>query len=270
VKNDATCGWEVASYKGRGIGDINNVSRCLATIAQNGGVINKSCGLHVHAEVIDYNEKDIARVVASWMRIEYIISQIVPKWRTNNIYCRMLREKHAKKLCKKNDQSYWGDWDFYFNITPSSYFDGIEERRVSLNICNYRKSRIKPDFDRFTIELRLPEMTSSADDIRNWIKLFLVFTENAIKFPVPGNMKSVSLPKALAIIGLHPFPGKGFILSEGLFRIKEWFLHRILKYSSDIKLCYEAVTMLNNMWFPLREYTFDERTGKYNLGRGNV
>jgi hypothetical protein len=39
---------------------------------------------------------------------------------------------------------------------------------------------------------------------------------------------------------------------------KEWFLHRVLKYSRVKKLCQEAVDELNAMWGPQKAFELSE------------
>jgi len=260
VKSDSSCGWEVASYKGSGVADLNNIAGCLETVASQGGLINSDCGLHVHVDVSDFTEGDIARIAAHWMRIEPVVFTAVPKHRVSNVYCKMLRRRYICKIGKS--PAVWKDTDFYQKVKPHDY-NCKRDRRVSLNICNFVKSVVEPEFNRKTVELRLPEMSPKAEDVKNWVKFFVTFVENAVKIPIPGDMSSVGLPKALCIMGLRAVEGEGLILSEGLFRTKEWFLYRILKHAKNKKLCGDAITMLNNMWCPLRKYCLDKRSGVF-------
>lgn len=252
VKTDATCGWEVASYKGRGFKDLDNISKCLSLVASAGAKITSHCGLHIHADVSDLSETQVAKIGANWIKIEPILFSIVPSHRSSNIYCKNLRRKFLRKKESKSLK----DKDFYDFVVRPFDFSSKRERRVALNFCNYEESRVYSDFNRSTIELRLPEMTSNSEDIKSWVRLFLTFLENSSQSSFPSNLDIVNLPDALEIMGLHKVNG-GLILSNGLFNTKEWFLLRILKFSKNQKLCMDAVTMLNNMWFPLRKYQFD-------------
>ncbi len=260
VKTDSTCGWEVASYKGRGVADLVNISSCFEAVAAQGGYINSDCGLHIHVDVSDFTECEVARVVAHWIRIEPVVFSIVPKSRKENIYCKRLRRKFIRCIGKRT--SPWKESDFYQKVKPFDY-ESKKERRVSLNICNFEKSLVEQDFDRKTLELRLPEMTSKGDDIKNWIRFFVTFVENTSKISIPCDMSSVGLSKTLYLAGLHAGDGEGLLLSDGLFRTKEWFLYRVLKYAKNKKLCTDAITMLNSMWYPLRKYQLDKRSGVF-------
>jgi hypothetical protein len=260
VKTDSTCGWEVASYKGSGIADLTNISGCLEAVAMSGGFITSKCGLHVHTDVSDFSEGEVARVVAHWMRAEPVIFAAVPKHRKRNVFCKMLRRRYIKKIGKVSTP--WKDADFYQKVKPYDY-DSKRDRRVSLNICNFEKSMVEPEFNRKTLELRLPEMTSEADDIKNWVRFFVTFVENTRKIPIPCDMSSVSASKVLYLAGLHAADGEALILSDGLFRTKEWFLYRLLKYAENKKLCGDAITMLNSMWHPLRKYSIDKKSGVF-------
>lgn len=261
VKTDSTCGWEVASYKGSGIKDINNISSCLNTIAMHGAVINVDCGLHIHAEVADLNDNDVAKIAAYWIKIEPILFSSVPKYRVDNIYCKSLRRKYLAKL----NFSLFREVDFYNLVVKPLNFNGKKDRRVTLNFCNYEKSKHLSEFvKRRTIELRLPEMSSDFDNISNWVKFFLNFIDNVIKLPFPSNVDVFNLSNALDVVGLHSSKDV-LILNDNLFGTKEWFLRRILRYSKDNKLCDDAITMLNDMWNPLRKYRFDKRTRELTI-----
>lgn len=254
VKTDSTCGWEVASYKGKGFKDLNNISSCLAAVAFNGAKITFDCGLHIHADVSDLNEAQVARIAAYWMKIEPILFSSVPPHRSNNIYCKAQRRRCLRKIGTKN----WKDDEFYHYVVRPFDFDNKKERRVALNFCNYEKTRARLDFDRKTVELRLPEMTPDAECIKHWVRFFLIFIENTSRLSFPSNLGVANLFSALSIMGLHSNEG-ALILSDALFRTKEWLLCRILRFSKNQKLRGDAITMLNSMWYPLRKYHFDRR-----------
>jgi hypothetical protein len=203
--------------------------------------------LHVHVDVNDFSEEDVAKVVAFWMLIEPVLFSCVPKHRSRSIFCKMLRRRHLKNISSKDA------FGFYQNIKPFDY-NSNRDRRVSLNICNFERSLSEPGFKRKTLEFRLPEMSPSADEIRNWVRFFVIFVENTKELPMPIDMSGADLFNTLRIVGLHPYGGEGLILSDGLFRTKEWFLYRILKYATSKKLRVDAITMLNDMWYPLRQF----------------
>jgi hypothetical protein len=252
VKTDSTCGWEVASYKGSGIYDLSNIGMCIEAVGDLGGVIDNTCGFHVHVDVSDFSEEEIAKTIAYWIKIESVVLNSVPLHRAKNKYCKPLRRMFSmKKLSSCSDAR-----DFYCKVKPPHL--GNRYRRVTLNICNYVRSCEEKDFARKTLELRLPEATVRAYDIKNWVKFFILFIENTKEMPMPKSCDMVDINETMCILGLHRNEG-ALILSNALFSTKEWFLSRVMKRSRSKKLSRGAINMLNNMWFPLRKYHLDKR-----------
>lgn len=252
VKTDSTCGWEVASYKGSGVYDLRNIARCIEAVGNEGGKVDENCGLHIHCDVSDFSEEEVAKSVAYWMKIESILLNSVPSHRVSNRFCKSLRRMYPMRKFK----IFPAAKDFYEEIKPYEFKN--RQRRVTYNICNYVKSLEDEDFNRKTVELRLPEATVKGVDVKNWVRLFVTFVENVRNMPMPGSCSMSNIVEAMCILGLHQVSG-ALILSKALFSTKEWFLHRVLAHSRSKKLCRGAINMLNNMWFPLRKYHLDKK-----------
>lgn len=249
VKEDSSCGWEVASYKCKGIADLLNIAKVAQAIKDHGGVINVRCGLHIHVEVKDFSPEQIATLVAYWMKIEPVIKEALPPHRLSNKYCQLLRE-HYSQYANKSDLSSKEFWD---TIRPDSYGDA--RRRVALNIVNYTRAYDYGDNSRKTVELRLPEGTLSAYEVKNWVRFFVRFVSFCRKQNFPRNtVTATNLIDALQILGLHGREDSFFLLSKGMRTTKEWFLYRIMQYSHNKYLSKQAVGVLNFMWNPLKSY----------------
>ena len=48
--------------------------------------INRNCGLHVHVNVEDFTLKDMAILLAYWMKIENTLSFAIPSWRVDGAF----------------------------------------------------------------------------------------------------------------------------------------------------------------------------------------
>jgi hypothetical protein len=213
--------------------------------------VSDRCGFHVHVEVNDFDEYQVAKLVAIWMKIEKVIMNMVPKHRVNNKFCRLLNEynKSYKNKSVVDIESFWK------TIRPRENRNYNIQRRVALNIYNYIE-----DYYRQTVEFRFPEGTIESYDVVNWIRLFVHFVNyNKQTYVVDTN--SVNLSVALQLLGLS---NNNFILSSGLRDTKEWFLHRILKYGSKI-LCRQAILELNKMWNPIRYYELAKDCSFYSV-----
>lgn len=105
------------------------VNKCCEVIKQCNGVINHTCGLHVH---IDMRNRDYNKVYNNLFHIQSLMFATQPKSRHKNKYCRKLPR----------------------------LFKGNAGRYYSINKMSYEKHR--------TIEVRLHEGTLSAKDILMW------------------------------------------------------------------------------------------------------
>jgi hypothetical protein len=240
VKFDRSCGdvkgrggWEVASYKAAGFEDINNIGRVTKALKECGAKVNDNCGYHIHVEIKDFTINCAATLVAYWVKIEPVICEMLPKHRRNNPYCRLLGNGfYDKKIY---------DTKLFWDTIKPRRFDN-NDRRVSLNMCNYLQDMPQ----RKTVELRMPECNLDSKDVKNWIRFFVNFVDVVKNKPFPADLSSCNVYDVMKIAGFHsdnPF----YILSKGMRETKIWFMRRLLEFSSNKKIREEAVKFLNGL-----------------------
>lgn len=242
VKFDRSCGdvkniggWEVASYISKGYKDVENIGKVTEALNKGGVKVNNNCGLHIHGEIADFNNLQVATLVANWVKIEPILSEMVPKHRFSNKYCKLLTKKHK--------------FDYYKTYKPEEFWNLVRPanstnlyRRTSLNMCNYLFS----GGDRRTAELRLPECVLSGREVKNWIRFFLTFIENCKNKSFPGTVYPAGLHDMVSLCGFHnedPF----YLLSRAMLDTKIWIMERILRHSTKKKLRTLAQNFINKI-----------------------
>jgi hypothetical protein len=275
IKDDATCGLkgrngpkgvEIASFIGNGISDIEHISFVSSKLNEIGCKTNHNCGLHVHAEVSDLTMNQVAVIVAHWIKIERLISMILPIRRYQSEHCKFMFapscEDNVFGLCRKKKYTCH---DFLEAVSPKnlSYFDN-DDRRYNLNLVNLVRAVKDNSPNRRTIELRWPEGTLDPLDIRCWVKIFLLFIDNCKDKKMPRNLEHCGLVEGLQMFGLNHPKDTFIIMSESIHETKTWFLERILNYKDDavefyksgdfLKISDEARSILNKMWSPVRIY----------------
>lgn len=271
IKRDGSCsdkdytyGFEVTSYVGSGIADIENIQKVVTALGKLGVKPNSNCSVHVHTEVNDFNPDKLSALVAYWMRMEAIIGEMVPAGRITGIFAKLLTTHH-KWFSEKKQFDAAGFCRLIMPMPAHGEFHGWRDRdrRLALNITNYAHvyhnmadyRRNKANY-RKTVELRLPEGSMDARTVGNWVKFMLQFVQCCKKLPFPEQLKSYSLEEVLMLLKLHA-PDHMLILSRGLWNLKVWILERILKHSRDLKLRKEALTMLNYISQPYKTYDLD-------------
>jgi hypothetical protein len=248
VKFDRTCGplgkkldygWEIASYIGSGVEDVNHISR-LARFLQNAGAeVNLNCGLHVHVEVKDFNDYKMGVLLSRWLKIENFLLMACHPSRTNNQYCMPIRRKIGRnyKWYSCNDpEAVWNTLCPYDLSVHNNY-----DKRVTLNTIGFATATINPFFTRNTVELRLPECLLDELHVKNWIRLIVNFVETSHKTKIgPQDIKpAINIQEALTFLGLSG-EEEFLFLCPDLISTKIWFLRKIIQNSQNQKIINQA------------------------------
>lgn len=255
IKRDSSCGYEVASYKGSGYADILNISNVADVMERNGCQVTKRCGLHIHADISDFDTSMVGVLLAYWVKIESIVLQACPKHRRHNRYCRNMRNKFSVDYRELNSAR-----GVYELMRPQYTRDHDNpDKRVTLNIIPYVISLNDVLFKKSTAEIRMPEGTLSKRNVQNWTKFYIQFIDCVKNKDFPSNMDSCNLVETLQLLD---FLGKGnsfYILGKELYETKKWFLQRIVEFTEHKNLYCEAIEMLNEISRPLENYPRVER-----------
>lgn len=280
VKDDATCGRngrhgpkgvEIASFVGRGLNDLNHISQTATHLSSIGCKTNPNCGLHIHADVCDLNVNQVSVITAHWIKLEFVISLLLPIRRMQNEYCKFIFSPFSDVTTKNNltirrDYKYRVE-DFWQKIVPSNLniYDN-NERRYNLNLVNFARAVEINSDHRKTLELRWPEGTLDSIEISNWVVFFLNLIEACKDKTMPNNLQPYSLQELLELLGIRQKKNKFVILGKMLHDMKTWICERIIKNDVDSSQFYahfstigfqqdcvcEAKKILEQMWSPIK------------------
>jgi len=244
VKFDRTCGplgkkidhgWEIASYIGSNIEDVNHISRLARFLKNAGAEVNLNCALHVHVEVKDFNEHKMGILLSMWLKIENFLLMACHPSRFNNQYCMPIRRKLGR--C-----SNWYDPEcpeqVWKNLRPCNLnIHNNHDKRETLNTVGFATATCNPFFTRNTVELRLPECMLDEFHVKNWIRLIVNFVEcSNKKMSAPKDLKPAkNIKEALNYLGLSG-EEEFLILCPDLVSTKAWFLRKIIKNSQSKKI----------------------------------
>ena len=256
VKPDSSCGdlgnkskdgggYEVVSAVGKGVRHLKRVESVAQALLVGGAVTNQHCGFHCHVEIKDFTQSQAAILLAYWCKIESIISHMVPSHRLKTHHCKLFT-RNKKKFPNVKKAKCWEDfWDVMQlrNL-------GADAKRTSLTLVNWQRTNSSSDswhsFDRPTAELRLPEGSVIAHDLKNWTRLFIHFVETASTRFFPGNVNASSFDETLEILGLRHRDSFA-ILSPGLYETKVWLLQRLYQYARSTSLKLQVRRHWQNM-----------------------
>lgn len=240
VKTDCTCGadgnggWEVASFVGKTHKDIVHIGQVASALKDSGAKVNNYCGLHVHVEICDFTKKDIGVLMAYWIKIEKILRLVVSKKRTFD-YCHLIEQETNWKDIGHYTGKYYSPEELCEEYLPQDRYETSEFRYRVINITNYYKGLRNKNYKRKTVEYRLPEGTLEENDVVNWIRLYVNFTNTIKKRQMPTNIEDASLKDAMSYLGLYHENDKFYIFSPALNKTRIWFLKRIINRLDSTK-----------------------------------
>jgi hypothetical protein len=240
IKPDSSCGqtgnrsdgggYEVVSAVGHGIKHLEGIATVTTALKNKLAEVNKHCGLHCQVEIKDFSDKQAATLLAYWCRIEPLVADMVPQHRVRSNHCKLFTKDHKKWPIAKAQKS---ASDFWTVMRLRKL--GASSKRNTITLVNYQRTNSASMdwewFKRPTVELRLPESSLDAYNVKNWSRFFIHFVESCAKRPYPSTLSTATLEEFLQIVGLKSESDCCTVLSPGLFETKCWLLYRIAKYS---------------------------------------
>jgi len=239
IKDDATCGIfgrrgpkgvEVASYIANGLQDIDHIATVARFLSLSGCRVNDNCGLHIHAEIKDFDVRSAGILLAYWLKLENWIENLLPKRRRKNKYCKKLSDT---KVFDRNQ--YWDPQDLFVFFAPTNLntYEN-EDRRVNLNFVNFVKSIVTGNNLRKTLELRCPEGTLDYREIKFWLYFYLNFLDYCKDKQMPDDLKEIKkIDEVLYVLGLSHNKETFYIFGQILHETRIWFLKRLIQYGNS-------------------------------------
>lgn len=228
VKPDASCGMEVCTPIMKGWTGLREVCQVVELLSKNPRIeADRRCSLHVHIDVSDCSNYDIANILRFWIKFEPVFMDAMPDQRKRSRYCQ-----------------YIGMWDWMNTdrvITPNDLIELLGKNKYfSVNSYHlYKKNRQ-------TIEFRIgeAEMCRNPFAVKNWVRLLIHFvevfknTKSSYYQYVEGDVWSSFLFLDVDDLMAMLFPGE---LSPGLQQVRNWFLARMVMHIvSDLKGVYNG------------------------------
>lgn len=215
LKPDRSCGIEVCTPAVKGWYGLNQVCRVIdAFMLDSKAIADSRCSLHVHVEVADCSARELASILAWWIKCEPVFLDSVPDNRKFNKFCQSI-----------------GTTNMFYSedYTSSSLFDILSiHKYFTLNTYHMSKGKRK------TIEFRTlgEEGCKNSYITRNWIRLLIHFVEMAKnklcprRYKVDNPMTGLLWLDLLDVMKILGFYGN-YRLSKGMEELRNWFIYRI-------------------------------------------
>jgi len=134
--------------------DMDNARGVLNVLAHAGGVVNRTCGLHVHHNLGGKTVEDIAETVAHWALFQGIINRILPASRWDGEYCAGMY-----------DPDNW-----YQSIVHSSRGGNTARHIYGRSFGRYHAINLNAIDDHGTLEYRQHSGTLNGDKLEHWVR----------------------------------------------------------------------------------------------------
>ncbi len=239
IKPDSSCGLEIVSPPSKGWLGLKKVVQIVEALGKDPKIsADKRCSVHVHVDVGDLNEEQMASVVAWYIKSESLFMDAMPNDRKRNRYCQFIGMnsmfEHNRLYSDRDIINKCGDVKYYSMNT--------------INVVNQTRK---------TFEFRPIEGNGVKDPylVKNWVRLLLHFVEitSAMKRPIEYVEPQSDFEKHhvtpwtslcwldpehfLGLLGFNNIPTtipgqiaeKEYILSNGLQQTRNWLLARLQK-----------------------------------------
>lgn len=228
IKPDSSCGMEVCTPIFKGWTGLKKVVDVVYALGQDPKIkIDHRCSVHLHVEVADLEQTELASVIAHWFKAEPVFMDSVPMNRKRNRYCQFMG---LTNLVGHDTR-----------IPPQELIKRVGNvKYYSLNTNQLMRNGRK------TIEFRIIEGEGVKDPylIKNWTRLIVHFIEMARRRPLPQPYNEndvwssycwLDVEDVLKLLGFNNNP-REYELSPGLEQTRNWFLARLNKHiSKDVE-----------------------------------
>jgi hypothetical protein len=217
IKPDSSCGIEICTPVLKGWRGLMEVCRVVDALGRARISVDDRCSFHVHIDVGDLKDIDIAAIITWWIKCEPVFMDSVPSSRKRNQYCQLLGQHEA---FDRVEDGFLSPENLIRLLGHSKYF--------TINTYHYFNQKRK------SIEFRIMdgECCINPWDAKNWIRLVVHFVERALKLGMPSSYfagdrwSGYCWLDPVDVFQFLGFEGE-FILSDGLKQVKAWFLDRL-------------------------------------------
>jgi hypothetical protein len=154
------CGVEVRTDP---INDISILRPIIDTLKAYGWNTTDSAGTHIHVDISDYTQKDMAKLIRFGKGIERIIFTLIEDYRYSNRYCVKIEKEWRKIFWAKSRISKELNWEQIERIGLEDYLD---QRELDDNLWNGKYQWLNVLGSRYsTAEFRLFHAVKDAEGV---------------------------------------------------------------------------------------------------------
>jgi hypothetical protein len=218
IKPDSSCGIEICTPVLKGWAGLMETCKVIDALGNDNKInADERCSFHVHVDVSDLSEQELANIITWWIKCEPVFMDSMPTSRKRNQYCQLLGQS---EIFERVEDGFHSNDYLIRKLGCCKYY--------TINTYHYYNNKRK------TIEFRIMDGECCLDPwtAKNYIRLLLHFIDRALKFGVPNSYYSGDPWSGYCwldprdVFDFLGFNSK-YNLSPGLTQVYEWFLDRL-------------------------------------------
>ncbi|GAA0735633.1 amidoligase family protein [Clostridium oceanicum] len=154
--------------------DIESIQEMIRLLRKAGAIANKSCGIHVHIDGINHNEKSLRNLINIFYSKQDLIYKAleVDKRRERN-YCKKVGERLVKRVNNKKPKD-------LEEMADRWYKPYCSPRNTHYHVSRYHGLNLHSTFTKGTVEFRFFNGTTHAGKIKAYIQFCLAVSNQSI------------------------------------------------------------------------------------------
>lgn len=171
IKNDSSCGYEIASpilSGAEGIFDLKLASDKIKDALNNNHMPDNDCGIHITVDISDYNQQDIKRLIIGFLKSQHHFYNLCNESRQNNTYCQKYNIRKLQQCIRASTVS----------------------KIKSILGCNKYKGLNLTKLDKKVVEFRMFQSELGARKITSWVRTCVGFVEGIKSSNIQFNTSS--------------------------------------------------------------------------------
>ena len=152
--------------------DIETIQEIVRRLRKNGGMVNSSCGIHIHVDASPHTPKTLRNIVNIMAAKEELL------------YKALQINVERERFCKKTDITFLERMDQHrprsMDEIECLWYNGRGGRDRHYDQSRYHALNLHSVFSKGTIEFRLFNSTLHAGEVKSYIQLCLAISHQAL------------------------------------------------------------------------------------------
>lgn len=166
--------------------DIEKIQKIIRLLRKAGAIANKSCGVHIHIDAANHNEKTLRNLVnIFYSKQDLIYKALEVEGKRETDYCKKLDERFVDEINSRKPRTLNDFADIWYKPYCGS-------RNNHYHSSRYHGLNLHATFTKGTIEFRLFNSTTHAGKIKAYIQFCLAISHQAIVQKSASKRKTIT------------------------------------------------------------------------------